>query len=81
MLAEVIRGKLAARPFEPFLIRMNDGREFRVPHPDFADVSPRGRVVVVYDRRDALMELSSLLVASVEPLPPEDPRAAHQKGR
>ncbi len=46
---------------------MNDGRGFPVQHPDFADVSPKGGTIVVYNEADAVIELSALLVASVEP--------------
>ncbi len=70
MLAGTIRRKLGASPFEPFVLRMNDGRSFEIKHQDFADVSPKGSMVVVYDDEDAAIELSSLLIASIEPLKP-----------
>lgn len=71
MLAGAIRKLLEASPFTPFVIRMNDGRTFPVNHPDFADVSPKGSLVLVYDDEDdAPMQLSSLLIASVEPPKP-----------
>jgi hypothetical protein len=41
-----IRGALHRQPFEPFTIRLADGRSLPVPHPDFVAVAPR-RVVVV----------------------------------
>jgi len=68
MLAGTIRKKLQASTFQPFVIRMNDGREYPIQHPDFADVSPKGSMVIVFDEDDSAMELSSLLIASVEPL-------------
>ena len=68
MLAGHIRRQLRAVPFAPFIIRMNDGRKFPVKHPDFADVSPRGSHVIVYDDDDASLALSSILIAFVEPL-------------
>ncbi len=72
MLAGNIRRKLQAPNFRSFLIRMNDGREFPVEHRDFADVSPKGSMVIVYDEEDSAIELSSLLIASVEPLKSAD---------
>ncbi len=30
----------AAAPFVPFVVRMSDGREYRVPHPDFLWFAP-----------------------------------------
>ena len=68
MLAGNIRRQLTAVPFAPFIIRMNDGRKFAVKHPDFADVSPKGSYVIVYDDEDAALALSSILIASVEPV-------------
>ncbi len=38
-----------AQPFVPFVLRMADGREFTVNHPDFVARSPAGRSVTVYD--------------------------------
>ncbi len=68
MLAGTIRKKLQASTFQPFVIRMNDGREYPIKHPDFADVSPKGSMIIVFDEDDSAMELSSLFIASVEPL-------------
>ena len=68
MLAGTIRNKLQAGSFQPFVIRMNDGREFPIKHRDFADVSPKGSMVIVFDEDDSAIELSNILIASVEPL-------------
>jgi hypothetical protein len=65
MLSELIRSYLRAVPFQPFVIRMNDGREFNVPHPDFATVSPKGTRIHVFDDREGGADVSALLVASV----------------
>jgi hypothetical protein len=55
-------------PFVPFVIRMGDGREFLIPHPDFAGVSPKGSTVTIYGNDDGAMLLSGILIASVERL-------------
>jgi hypothetical protein len=75
MLNATLREHLRAVPFEPFVIQMNDGRRFEVPHPDFAALSPDGTEFFVYRDNEAAagIRLSTLLVASVEPLRP----AAH----
>ena len=38
-----------AQPFVPFTVRMADGREFQVNHPDFLARFPTGRSVTLYD--------------------------------
>jgi hypothetical protein len=70
MLSGTIREHLRAVPFEPFLIQMNDGRRFEVPHPDFAALSPDGTKVFVFRNNEdsAGVHLSALLVSSIEPL-------------
>lgn len=71
MLSSTIREQLRAVPFEPFVVQMNDGRRFEVPHPDFAALSPSGARLIIFrkDSEDAAVALSTLLVASVEPVP------------
>jgi hypothetical protein len=61
---------LRAVPFEPFVVQMNDGRRFEVPHPGFAALSPSGARLIIFreDSDDVAVTLSTLLIASVEPL-------------
>ena len=33
----------------PFVLRMADGKEYKVPHPDYISMSPTGTFVTVYD--------------------------------
>lgn len=33
----------------PFLLRMADGREYPVPHPDYISLPPKSAYVIVYD--------------------------------
>lgn len=49
MNAEDLRRVHHATPFRPFTLVLADGREFPVPHPDFASISPRGTVVFMWD--------------------------------
>ncbi len=65
-----IRELLHARPFSPFIIRMADGREYRIDHPDFVlaagtDV-PR---VTIEDPDGSQHSLSALLITNIEKVP------------
>jgi hypothetical protein len=66
-----IRELLHAIPFRPFIIRMADGREYRVMHPDFvlaaATDVPR---VTVEELDGSQRNLSELLIASVKVVAP-----------
>ena len=62
-----VRELLHAAPFQPFIIRTADGREYRVMHPDFvlaADTEvPR---ITVEELDGSQHSLSALLITSVE---------------
>lgn len=65
MHTEEIRKAILNRPFEPFTLRMNDGREFYVPHTEYAAVSRR--VVYVIDpETEAGLSLEPVLIASMQ---------------
>jgi hypothetical protein len=53
-----------ARPFIAFSIRMANGRQFEVNHPDFIARSPTGRSVVLYDA-DGVHYLDARLIAEL----------------
>ena len=59
-----IREALHRQPFEPFTIRLADGRSLRIPHPDFVAVGPRRIVVVGED--DSWSIIEPLLIVSLE---------------
>jgi hypothetical protein len=60
-----IREAVLARPFKPFTLRMNDGREFYIRHPEFVAVAPR--VVFVFDDRTGVgTQLEPVLIASLQ---------------
>jgi len=48
MTKEAIKRHLEASPFQPFTLRLTDGRACPVPARDFASLSPNGRILVVY---------------------------------
>ena len=65
-----IRELLHATPFQPFVIRMADGKEYRVDHPDFVlAASSDVPQIVIEDREGGMHYLSVLLVTSVERVP------------
>ena len=60
-------GVLRAVPFQPFTIRLADGRSVEVPHPDFVTVTGGGRTAVVsslVDKHYSIIDL--LLVTQLE---------------
>jgi hypothetical protein len=61
---EGIREALHKPPFQPFVMRLADGRALPVPHPDFVAVGKRRLVVI--DESDGWPFVEPLLVASVE---------------
>ena len=61
---ESLREALHHQPFEPFSIRMADGRVLPVPHPDFVAAVPRRVVVVAED--GSWSQLEPRLIASLE---------------
>ena len=62
-----IRELLQASPFQPFIIRMADGREYRIEHPDFV-LAPSTEVpqITIEEPDGRHHFLSALLITSVE---------------
>jgi len=66
-----IRELLHAAPFHPFVIRLADGREYRIDHPDYVLAASSDVPQVVIEERDGSMHyLSVLLMTSVERVAP-----------
>lgn len=59
-----IREALHRQPFEPFAIRLADGRSLPVPHPDFVAVGPRRIIVVAEDNSWSTVE--PILIVSLD---------------
>ena len=59
-----VRAALHRQPFEPFAIRLADGRSLPVPHPDFVAVGTRRIVVVGAD--DSTLMIEPLLIVSLD---------------
>ena len=60
-----IRELLHAAPFQPFMIRMADGREYRIDHPDFVLAASDTPQVIVEEPNGSVHFLSVLLMTSV----------------
>ena len=62
-----IRELLRAQPFVPFVIRMADGRDYRIEHPDFVLAAASDVPQITIEEVDGRQHfLSALLVTSVE---------------
>ena len=65
-----IRQLLHATPFQPFVIRMADGCEYRIDHPDFVLAAASDVPQIIIEEPDGTVHfLSVLLVASIEKVP------------
>jgi hypothetical protein len=72
-----IRDLLRAMPFRPFVIRMADGREYRIEHPDFVLAAASDVPQITIEEPDGRQHyLSALLVTSIEHTPTEIAQAA-----
>jgi hypothetical protein len=66
-----IRELLNATPFQSFLIRMADGKEYRINHPDFVLAASSDVPQITIEVPDGSQHfLSALLVTSVERVGP-----------
>jgi hypothetical protein len=72
-----IRELLRAVPFQPFIIRMADGREYRIDHPDFVLAAASEVPQITIEERDGRQHyLSALLITSIEHAPGISAQAA-----
>jgi hypothetical protein len=64
MDTKTIREAVLTRPFKAFTLRMNDGRRYHIPHPEYVAVSRR--VVMVIDSgTEAGVYLEPILISSL----------------
>ncbi len=62
-----IRELLHAVPFQPFVIRMADGREYRIDHPDYVLAAATEIPQITIEETDGSQHfLSALLVTCLE---------------
>ena len=65
MTSERLTEMLEATPFQPFDIRLADGRAIRVQHPEFVARSPSGRTAVVFQPDDSMTIIDVFLAVSL----------------
>ena len=66
MTTEQLRKVHTATPFRPFSLRLADGTNVNVPHPEFLWIHPGGRTVHVATSDDAAEIIDLLLVTAIE---------------
>ncbi len=62
-----VRKLMNAQPFVPFLIKTSDGKQYRVKHPDYVAISPKGGRVTMFADEEVSTTLSALHMVAVEP--------------
>jgi hypothetical protein len=72
-----IREALRRQPFEPFSIRLADGRSLPVPHPEMVAVGKRRIIVVKPD--DSWSVVEPLMVVSLDYNGKQHPRKNRRK--
>jgi len=73
---EQVRTMQTRQPFRPFLVKLADGRQFRVGHPELISCSTNGREMVIHDD-DGMHLIEILLVVEMTPQP--GPTSARRK--
>ena len=69
MTISEVRTLLKAQPFQPFALRLTDGRAVVVGHPEVIAVAPNGRSVVVYQSDGSFDIIDLRLVSALEVRP------------
>ena len=62
-----LREVLHKEPFEPFVIRLADGRSLAIPHPDFVAFTSRRVIVIAED--DSWSIIEPLRIVSLDTMP------------
>ncbi|MEO6753117.1 MAG: hypothetical protein ABIP85_15165 [Chthoniobacteraceae bacterium] len=66
-MTDEVRKLVNAEPFVPFLIKTSDGKQYRVKHPDYLAISPKGGRITVFADEEVSTTLSALHMVAVEP--------------
>lgn len=64
-----VRQAWKRQPFEPFVLRLADGRSVPVNHPDF--VAMTERIVIVAEEDSSVKTVEPLLIVSIDYPPPK----------
>jgi hypothetical protein len=74
-----VRTALHRQPFEPFTMRLADGRSLPVPQRDF--VALGSRHVIVVDKHDSWCVVEPILIVSLDYKPKDKRRNGSRKHR
>ena len=66
-MTDEVRKLTNAEPFVPFLIKTSDGKQYRVKHPDYVAISPKGGRITVFADEEVSTTLSALHMVAVKP--------------
>ena len=66
-MTDEVRKLMNAEPFVPFLVKTSDGKQYRVKHPDYVAISPKGGRITVFADEEVSTTLSALHMVAVEP--------------
>jgi len=81
VITEDIRKLVRRAPFEPFEIRLADGRAIRVLHPDFILIPPgRARTIHVADRDGRIDLVNSAILVSVQSISQDERNGSNAGG-
>lgn len=72
---EGVREALRKEPFEPFELRLADGRSLPVQHPEFVALGKRRIVVIAED--DSWSFVEPLLIVSIDQLKKKPPASGN----
>ena len=73
MTIEQLRLFHRARPFQPFILHLADGRSIPVVHNEFLAIAPPGRIVVASQPDGAFEVIDLLLVTAIAVAAPAAP--------
>ncbi len=79
MTIDQLRTVYRARPFQPFVLHLADGRQIPVQHPEFILTVPSGRTIFVVQPDDTTNIIDLLLVTDIK-LKPVAQQAAGGNG-
>ena len=66
MVTDRVREALRTLPFRPFTVEIAGGKRVHVKHPDYAQLAPNGRTLVVFTNdRDAMEIIDVMLVGNL----------------
>jgi hypothetical protein len=67
-MTDEVRRLMHAEPFVRFVVKTSDGKQYRVKHPDYVAISPKGGRITVYADEETSTMISALHIVAVEPL-------------